>query len=100
MNLLLALAITWMPPVERENGESLTMDELQEFRIYVENGDVVSLPVLMYQNNPPYEIIWEPDMPEPHCFRMTAVDIDARESRKSQLVCVDYNPQPPVITCQ
>lgn len=95
-----AVPLQWERPIERESGDAFEVTEISEYRMYQTGAEMVVLSVGAWGIPELEGIDWQPSTDEPHCMRMTVVDLEGRESALSNEVCINYNPSPPGISCQ
>ena len=92
--------IKWITPVEREDGTTITNEEIKEYRIYKKDGTNYIL-VWAYNMVPElqdsyYTLVDSTDVST--CYVVTTVDTEDRESDYSQEACYSI-PNPPQVEC-
>ena len=92
-----AARLSWAPPVEREDGTSLGLTEIQEYRIYWGLDNTFDQTTVITDSTVTEILI--SDLPTGvHSFRMTAVDTDGLESSFSATVSKEtFASEPPVV---
>ena len=91
--LLLAIAISWIPTTEREDGSALELSEIKEYRVYINDHPTFFIPGTETQ----YDL---GNVPDGVRLKLTTIDTDDRESVLSNETIVNQTPNGPVLICQ
>ena len=94
MNLLLAVMLTWIPPVEREDGTPLLLSEIEEYRLHINDYKTFTIP----GTETSYDL--GDNVADGVRFKLTTIDHDGRESQLSNEAIVNQTPSAPVLICQ
>jgi len=98
MNLLLAVMLSWIPPMEREDGNLLLLSEIEGYRLYISYKDYITdIPAVTFPGaTTQYDLGGVPDGMR---YKLTAFDTDGRESALSNEVIINRTPSSPIIQC-
>ncbi|WP_349520828.1 fibronectin type III domain-containing protein [Marinobacter sp. NFXS11] len=81
--------LTWTAPLTREDGSSLTLGEIAEFRVYYRLRHQESFRVIHIESTSTTRLSLAEMAPGAYEFAITTVDIQGLESRRSTPVNVD-----------
>jgi len=93
MNLLLAVMLSWIPPMEREDGSRLELYEIQEYKVYINDSPTFTIPGTDTQ----YDL--GDNVADGVRLKLTTFDQDGRESALSNEVIINRTPSSPIIQC-
>jgi hypothetical protein len=90
-----AKTVTWEAPTTRQDGKTLTIEELSHYNLYCDDVIVVEIPAVSSDGR--YEVSEIELFSEygTHPCTMTAVDTDGLESIQSNVVEVVWEPKSP-----
>ncbi|WP_449287427.1 fibronectin type III domain-containing protein [Marinobacter sp. PE14] len=81
--------LTWTAPLTREDGSSLALGEIAEFRIYYRLRHQENYNVILIESSAKTRLSLAEMSPGAYEFAITTVDIEGLESRRSTPVTVD-----------